>query len=130
MLLVLLLLLIFEIGVVESGIRNQEDQTTPLIFCLFFHFVHLFFCLFADISKEKWEKMTAANGWNAVELRDNRYNHIVHMVSAANGAEDFYSTEVREIVAEYEHRAERNSFVSFSHTFLPHSFISIRFNSI
>lgn len=38
--------------------------------------------------------MTAANGWNAVELRDNRYNHIVHMVSAANGAEDFYSTEV------------------------------------
>lgn len=40
--------------------------------------------------------MTAANGWNAVELRDNRYNHIVHMVSAANGAEDFYSTEVSE----------------------------------
>lgn len=38
--------------------------------------------------------MTAANGWNSVELRDNRYNHIVHMVSAANGAEDFYSTEV------------------------------------
>lgn len=41
--------------------------------------------------------MTAANGWNAVELRDNRYNHIVHMVSAANGAEDFYSTEVSRI---------------------------------
>lgn len=39
--------------------------------------------------------MTAANGWNSVELRDNRYNHIVHMVSAANGAEEFYSTEVR-----------------------------------
>jgi hypothetical protein len=36
-----------------------------------------------------------ANNWNSVELRDNRYNHIVHMVSAANGAEDFYSTEVR-----------------------------------
>lgn len=47
-----------------------------------------------DISKEKWEKMTSANGWNAVELRDNRYNQIVHMVSAANGAEEFYSTEV------------------------------------
>ncbi|XP_055316408.1 TRPL translocation defect protein 14 isoform X2 [Sitodiplosis mosellana] len=47
----------------------------------------------AYISKDKWAKMTAANGWNAVELRDNRYNHIVHMVSAANGAEDFYSTE-------------------------------------
>lgn len=38
----------------------------------------------------------ATNGWNTVELRDNRYNQIVHMVSAANGAEDFYSTEVCE----------------------------------
>lgn len=35
------------------------------------------------------------NNWNSVELRDNRYNQIVHMVSAANGAEDFYSVEVR-----------------------------------
>lgn len=41
--------------------------------------------------------MTAANGWNSVELRDNRYNQIVHMVSAANGAEEFYSTEVSAI---------------------------------
>ncbi|XP_028175840.1 TRPL translocation defect protein 14 isoform X3 [Ostrinia nubilalis] len=47
----------------------------------------------AFISKEKWEAMLTANNWNSVELRDNRYNHIVHMVSAANGAEDFYSTE-------------------------------------
>lgn len=38
--------------------------------------------------------MCSANNWNSVELRDNRYNHIVHMVSAANGAEDFYSIEV------------------------------------
>lgn len=34
-----------------------------------------------------------ANGWNSVQLRDTRYNQIVHMVSAANGAEDFYSCE-------------------------------------
>ncbi|XP_023941730.2 TRPL translocation defect protein 14 isoform X2 [Bicyclus anynana] len=47
----------------------------------------------AFISKEKWEAMMSANNWNSVELRDNRYNHIVHMVSAANGAEEFYSTE-------------------------------------
>lgn len=51
--------------------------------------------LISVISKEKWEAMLATNSWNSVELRDNRYNHIVHMVSAANGAEDFYSTEVR-----------------------------------
>ncbi|XP_077296780.1 TRPL translocation defect 14 isoform X3 [Arctopsyche grandis] len=47
----------------------------------------------AFISKEKWEYLMANNNWNNVELRDNRYNHIVHMVSAANGAEHFYSTE-------------------------------------
>lgn len=34
------------------------------------------------------------NGYNMVELRDNRYNQIIHMVSAACGAEDFYTTEV------------------------------------
>ncbi|XP_014245404.1 TRPL translocation defect protein 14 isoform X2 [Cimex lectularius] len=47
----------------------------------------------AFISKEKWEKLLAANNWNSVELRDNRYNQIIHMVTAANGAEDFYTTE-------------------------------------
>jgi len=36
----------------------------------------------------------AGNNWNPVEMRDNRYNQILHLVSAANGAEDFYSTEV------------------------------------
>lgn len=45
------------------------------------------------VSKEKWERMLKTNTWNPVELRDNRYNHILHMVSAANGAEAFYSTE-------------------------------------
>ncbi|XP_043282470.1 TRPL translocation defect protein 14 isoform X2 [Venturia canescens] len=47
----------------------------------------------AFISKKQWELMMASNGWNNVELRDNRYNQIIHMVSAANGAEEFYSTE-------------------------------------
>lgn len=36
----------------------------------------------------------ADNSWNNIELRDNRYNQIIHMVSAANGAEDYYTTEV------------------------------------
>ncbi|XP_023291869.2 TRPL translocation defect protein 14 isoform X2 [Lucilia cuprina] len=47
----------------------------------------------AYISKEKWEKMMASNNWNPIEMRDNRYNQILHLVSAANGAEEFYSTE-------------------------------------
>jgi hypothetical protein len=49
----------------------------------------------AYIDTDKWERMKTGNGWNEIEMRDNRYNQIVHMVSAANGAEQFYSTEVR-----------------------------------
>jgi len=30
-----------------------------------------------------------------VDLRDNRYNQIIHMVSAACGAEDFYTIGVK-----------------------------------
>ena len=46
------------------------------------------------ITKEKWEHIMKDNHWNNVELRDNRYNQIIHMVSAAKGAEEFYSIEV------------------------------------
>lgn len=54
------------------------------------------FCpaLFSDIPRDVWEGILARNGWNEVDLRDARYNHIIHMVSAANGAEPFYSTDV------------------------------------
>lgn len=48
----------------------------------------------AYIETEKWEEMKVANKWNEIDVRDNRYNHIIHMVSAANGADKFYSTEV------------------------------------
>ncbi|KAF7288042.1 TRPL translocation defect 14 [Rhynchophorus ferrugineus] len=47
----------------------------------------------AFISKEKWENIMKDNSWNSIELRDNRYNQIIHMVSAAKGAEDYYTTE-------------------------------------
>lgn len=47
----------------------------------------------AFISKDDWERLMKANGWNSVEMRDTRYNQIIHMVSAAKGAEDFYTVE-------------------------------------
>jgi len=47
----------------------------------------------AYMSKESWDKVLKANGWNAVELRDNRYNQVIHLITAANGAEDFYNIE-------------------------------------
>ncbi|KAG8187724.1 hypothetical protein JTE90_000187 [Oedothorax gibbosus] len=47
----------------------------------------------AFIPKDTWEKMLSVNGWNAVQLRDNRYNQVVHLITAANGAEEFYNYE-------------------------------------
>ncbi|XP_064620280.1 TRPL translocation defect protein 14-like isoform X3 [Lineus longissimus] len=47
----------------------------------------------SDMKPGQWEKMKKANNWNEVTLRDSRYNQIIHMVSAAKGAEEFYTTE-------------------------------------
>ena len=45
------------------------------------------------MKSEQWTKMKETNNWNEVELRDGRYNQVIHMVSAAKGAEDFYHIE-------------------------------------
>lgn len=45
----------------------------------------------ADLPSEDWERMKRENGWSEVDLRDNRYNQVIHMVSAACGAEAFYT---------------------------------------
>jgi len=47
----------------------------------------------AFVSKEVWDQLCKSNGWNPVEMRDTRYNQIIHMVSAAKGAEDFYTVQ-------------------------------------
>ena len=47
----------------------------------------------AFISKDDWQKLLKDNGWNSVDMRDTRYNQIIHAVSAAKGAEDFYTVE-------------------------------------
>lgn len=35
--------------------------------------------------------MKKENNWSEVDLRDNRYNQVIHMVSSAYGAEAFYT---------------------------------------
>lgn len=45
----------------------------------------------AYLSEEHWERILTDNTWNYVELRDRRYDGIVHLVTAADGAIDFYT---------------------------------------
>lgn len=47
----------------------------------------------AYISREKWEEILSQNALDEVEIRDNRYNQVIHMISAAKGAEAFYTIE-------------------------------------
>lgn len=46
----------------------------------------------AFVSEEDCRRIMSTNGWNQIDLRDNRYNLVIHMVSAAVGAEQFYTT--------------------------------------
>ncbi|XP_014674201.1 PREDICTED: uncharacterized protein LOC106814397 [Priapulus caudatus] len=47
----------------------------------------------AFLRPDQWQAIMARNGWNPIMLRDQRYNQIIHMVSAAEGAEEFYTTD-------------------------------------
>ena len=43
-------------------------------------------------SEEEWQGIVASKGLDSVQLRDKRYDQVVHMVTAANGAEQFYQS--------------------------------------
>lgn len=44
----------------------------------------------AFCSEEEWHGLVSGHGLDSVQLRDARYDQIIHMVTAANGAEPFY----------------------------------------
>ena len=39
---------------------------------------------------EVWEKILKETGWSNIELRDKRYDAVIHLVTAADGAAEFY----------------------------------------
>ncbi len=45
----------------------------------------------AFISRAQWEQLLGKLSLAEAVICESRYDHVVHMVSAANGAEDFYS---------------------------------------
>ena len=54
----------------------------------------------AYLSEDVWQAMLDDRQSNVVQLRDARYDAVIHMVTAANGAEKFYTN------ANNEHRSE------------------------
>lgn len=47
-----------------------------------------------------WQALLDETGWSTIQLRDRRYEAVIHMVTAADGAEQFYTQENNE--ARYE----------------------------
>jgi predicted ATPase len=45
----------------------------------------------AYIERSDWHRILTELGYTDVQLRDERYDYVVHLVTAADGAEDFYS---------------------------------------
>ncbi len=45
----------------------------------------------AYMDVDAWQSILDVNQLDAVDIRDNRYNQIVHMVSAADGAPNYYT---------------------------------------
>lgn len=45
----------------------------------------------AYMSPEMWNTMLSENGWDMVTIRDARYELVVHLTTAADGAKDYYT---------------------------------------
>jgi len=54
----------------------------------------------AYLSSELWDALISSTNYNEVELRDKRYDAVIHLQSAAIGAEEFYTTINNEIRTE------------------------------
>jgi predicted ATPase len=54
----------------------------------------------AYINSDLWQALLDEKGWTVVHLRDRRYEAVVHLATAANGAEEFYTLANNE--ARYE----------------------------
>jgi len=66
----------------------------------------------AYMESGQWEQMKQNNSWNDVELRDNRYNQVIHLVSAAKGAEAFYTTDANARFEDFDLARQRDDATS------------------
>ena len=54
----------------------------------------------AYTSENIWQALLDETGWSTIQLRDRRYEAVIHLVTSADGAQEFYTTANNE--ARYE----------------------------
>lgn len=47
----------------------------------------------AYTNEDVWQAILDETGWSTIQLRDRRYEAVIHLMTAAEGAEDFYTSE-------------------------------------
>jgi len=47
----------------------------------------------AFVTRKEWEELMQKNQLDEVDIRDNRYHQVIHLVTAAKGAEEYYTVE-------------------------------------
>ena len=47
----------------------------------------------AYMTKPMWQALLDETGWSNSQLRDKRYDMILHLITSADGAKDYYSSE-------------------------------------
>lgn len=77
-----------QIGLEDKFYRMAETCTEPVIIVCDRGTMDIS----AYMEPQMWDKITKAVGTSTTELRDRRYDAVLHLVSAANGAEQFYTT--------------------------------------
>jgi CYTH domain-containing protein/thymidylate kinase len=45
------------------------------------------------VSNDIWQAILSENKWSIVDIRDRRYDAVIHLITAADGATQFYTTE-------------------------------------
>jgi len=61
----------------------------------------------AYMETEEWNKFLADRGLSSAEIREGRYNAVFHLVTAAEGAEQFYTLENNEVRSESPEEARK-----------------------
>jgi predicted ATPase len=82
----------------------------------------------AYLSSDLWSELLSMNGWDPMTLRDKRYDAVVHLVTAAIGAEKFYTTENNTARSETIEQARELDF-KLMNSYVGHPIIRIVDNS-
>lgn len=63
---------------------------------------------------ENWEEILAENDWTVANLRDRRYDAVIHLVTSAEGAPDYYKSRHAGISGEIVIKYKFSSHIHFN----------------